>query len=74
MDLTVPVAGIKVSIEDVILQFESPSLCVDEIERIKLISRLLGNPLFVCDLGLDLLSILVPRYSQEDDTYNHHWY
>ena len=74
MDLTIPVAGIKVTVEDVICQFERPSLRVDEIERLNHIAGLLGDSFLVRDLGLDCLFVLVARYCQEDATYNHHWY
>ena len=74
MDLTVPVAGIKVTVENVVRQFECPSLCVDEIERFNSITGLLSDSLFISDLGLNCLFVLVARHCQEDATYNHHWY
>ena len=74
MDLTVPVARIKVTVENVVRQFECPSLCVDEIERFNSITGLLSDSFLVRDLGLDCLFVLVARYCQEDATYNHHWY
>lgn len=74
MDLTIPVAGIKVTVEYIICQFERSSLRVDEIERLKSITGLLSDSFLLRDLGLDCLFVLVARYCQEDATYNHHWY
>jgi len=62
MDLTVPVAGIKVTVEHIICQFERSSLRVDEIERLKPITGLLGDSFLVRDPGLDCLFVLVARY------------